>query len=657
MALHGAVIAGQVRAAPSNTKVPKRLRALLLRGLSAEPEDRFPSMTALLEALGKDPKAQRMRLLAIAASVLVVGGALLAYGNAKRRERLVCRGAPRALAGIWDSARKGQLKDAFLATRLPFAGEAWKGVERALDTYAQRWSTEYQTSCEDTFVRGVQPRELMNLRQACLQKQLDELRSLGDVLGRADATVVTNAARAAGALTLPERCADIDALRAPIEPPADANVKAEADRLRTRLVAAQTLLYAGKYPSGLEVAQGALTDATRLGYRPVVAEAEFVRGLLLERSADYAGSEQALTEAVLAATASRHDELAGRAWIHLSFVSGIRLGQLPRGTAAARHATALLQRLRSPAVLQAELASARGSLAATEGKYAEAVRLHRESLDLRRRIFGPSHPDVVVSLINLGWSLTRKGDLADALKAYEQAIELTRAVYGPEHPKVASALSNLGALQLEEHQPAKALESFVPALVIQQTASGTDSLPTGSIHNNLCAAYLELGRLEEAQRECQRALNIQVKHLGPEHPELGDTHNSLGRVFEAEGRVADAVEHFERAVNIKERALGGQSPEIAIELSDLGRAQLAAGNRKDAVALLTRALVLQEKGQQAATLIAPTRFALARALWATSGQRERALTLATRAEADYEKAGAAFQRARGEVREWLARAR
>lgn len=54
-ALMPKVLAGRVDPAPPNTSVPTWLRRVLSRGLSADPEARWPSMTALLAALRSDP--------------------------------------------------------------------------------------------------------------------------------------------------------------------------------------------------------------------------------------------------------------------------------------------------------------------------------------------------------------------------------------------------------------------------------------------------------------------------------------------------------------------------------------------------------------------------------------------------------------------------
>ena len=50
---------GRIRAAPAGMRVPPRLRAILVRGLAAEPEARWPAMAELLDALERVVKPSR----------------------------------------------------------------------------------------------------------------------------------------------------------------------------------------------------------------------------------------------------------------------------------------------------------------------------------------------------------------------------------------------------------------------------------------------------------------------------------------------------------------------------------------------------------------------------------------------------------------------
>ena len=69
--LRRSVCEGRVRAAPEHTRVSRGLRAILRRGMSVRPGDRYPTMEHLLAELGRD-RARPWRRTAIAALTLAV---------------------------------------------------------------------------------------------------------------------------------------------------------------------------------------------------------------------------------------------------------------------------------------------------------------------------------------------------------------------------------------------------------------------------------------------------------------------------------------------------------------------------------------------------------------------------------------------------------
>lgn len=80
--LRRAILAGEVQSGSS--AAPAWLRAVLLRGLSAEPSARFPSMDALLTALEQDPdrlRRRRLRALGLAVGAAAAMGLLLWLGS------------------------------------------------------------------------------------------------------------------------------------------------------------------------------------------------------------------------------------------------------------------------------------------------------------------------------------------------------------------------------------------------------------------------------------------------------------------------------------------------------------------------------------------------------------------------------------------------
>jgi WD40 repeat protein/predicted Ser/Thr protein kinase len=67
--------AGRIDPPPIDNEVPGWLRAILVRGLARDPQDRWPSMRALLDASGADPRVRQRRIVTRVA--LTVGGLAL----------------------------------------------------------------------------------------------------------------------------------------------------------------------------------------------------------------------------------------------------------------------------------------------------------------------------------------------------------------------------------------------------------------------------------------------------------------------------------------------------------------------------------------------------------------------------------------------------
>ena len=148
--------------------VPRRLWRVLARGLAPDPEDRYPSMEALLHAL--DPVRARRRRILLAGGL---GGSLvLAAGVVLTPEaRPTCEMSSAVLAEAWNDERREQVHAAFRATGLPFAETTARSVEDRLDRWAEAWIHARTAACEATHVEGTQSPERLDARVACLERQ------------------------------------------------------------------------------------------------------------------------------------------------------------------------------------------------------------------------------------------------------------------------------------------------------------------------------------------------------------------------------------------------------------------------------------------------------------------------------------------------------
>src|SRR5262249_29886878 len=129
----------RVQPAPPESAVPGWLRQVVLRGLSADPAERWPSMADLLAELSRVPAARRRRWAAVAGATSIVAALGVGYGRVRHEQSQLCQGAAQKLGGVWDADRQAQVRHAFASTSPANPDAAFAGVAHTLDGYADRW--------------------------------------------------------------------------------------------------------------------------------------------------------------------------------------------------------------------------------------------------------------------------------------------------------------------------------------------------------------------------------------------------------------------------------------------------------------------------------------------------------------------------------------
>ena len=686
------IVKGTLKPAPAASDVPSWLRAIVVRGLQVAPDRRWPSMNAILEAMAFDPTARRRRLSWSAAAVALVAVAGVATWHGLRDSSSVCKGAARQLDGVWDAARRQAMQAAFERTGRPYAADAVQAVTRALDRYSARWVSMHTDACEATRVRGTQSAELLDLRMTCLQQRLDDVRAEVELFTSADAEVVSRAAEVAQKLPPLDGCADAEALRAPLRPPADAPTRRRVAAARTLLAGANAQWKGGRYAEAKTRLRPALVEAGAIGYRPLEAEALLLQARLADSTGDYAAARSGFRDAALAAEAGRDDATAALAMNGLVWVTGERLGKYADAHELARQAQAKIERLGHPELLEADLDAKVAALFLEEGKYAEAQARSKKVLATRQKLLSPDDPaigsaladlgDVSVQLahydeaiddyeralavierasgpqhpmagdmrINLGAALRAAGRTNEALVEYKRAQAIVERSLGREHPMLASIDLNVGAVLLDQGRLTEAATQFQRALEISRKTVGADHPNVATCWYRLGSVAFRQGRSDEARVDYQRALDIWQAKLGADHPSLSAALDGLGDAMLAARRPALALGYYRRSLALLEKAVGPNHPDLADALIGIGLSELAQGDARRASPSLERALALRESSGDALD-IARARFALARAV-AANGDRPRAVELADKARAVYARAAPPSSRELGEIDRW-----
>lgn len=642
---------GKLPRRPPPARVPSLLLDALRRGLSAEPADRFPSMDALLRVLEHDPTLARRRWLGVsAAAAIAVGGIALVASTRARDQRLVCEGGEREFAGVWDADGKAAVGRALLASGKPWAAETAGIVSGELDRYGRDWAAMHREACEATSVRHEQSEALLDLRMQCLKERREEVRALATQLSQPDGALLESAAKAVFSLTPLRRCADLRALTAPVPLPGDA-IRAQVEQLRVDLAKVKAMNELGRYTEAAPLASELTTRARALHYAPVEAEVLEVQGDSLEYVGDYPRAVDAYREALWAAERGVDRRRAASAMINLLWTVGIDEGHHEPAHEYAAHADAILAGLGGDLVLEADLASHEEAVLRDEGASVQAERRAREVVEKRKIAFGTAHPRYAMALINLGACLADQGRYAEALTVSQEAMAINAHTLGEHHPDYALSLQSVASdfNLLGRHAEARRLAE--QALAVLQETLGPEHARVASAEWALALIEMKLGERAGAERHLRHAIAVAENLQGSSQANVADYSAILADLLVTEGRSAEAVALYRRALGILAKDSNGQN--TAETQTGLGLALLSVSQPAEALVVLEAALQWQEKNNGNARDLARARLGVARALWATGGDRNRARRLAGQAVEAYAADPGAQEEFRGATA-WVA---
>jgi serine/threonine protein kinase/tetratricopeptide (TPR) repeat protein len=605
------VVAGEVREAPAESKVPSWIRRVILRGLRPNREDRYASMEDLLAALERDPaRRARVRWAAGAAvGALLTGllGGLAALGGVQQTR---CRGADGRWAGVWDlprdraglSPRKQAIQAAFLATGKGYAADSFAQVRRFLDDYVVAWNEMHRDACEASNVRGEQSAEVLDLRMGCLRDRFTEVRALTEVLTSADGEVVSKAVEATQAIRPLEPCADVAGLRAMVRQPEAPLLRRRVAELRASLADARVWTRAGRYDQALTRLREALPAAEKTAYPPVIAETHLQMGELALALGQASGEAEAhLEQAVWLAEASRHDEVAAEAAVGLISVVGYRASRTSEAERWGRFSEAVLSRMGAGhEVLRAWRLNNLAMLYASLGRPGEALEAFEQAVAIKARALGPVHVDVAISEANAAFALFTLGRTDEALRRNQRALEVFAQTIGLEHPRAAFALGNAAELLRAK------------------------------------------GRYAESRAMADRALEV-LRRDSPRSRPGGDGPLARGA---GQGGGSPAQGRFDGRFDVG-FDVGSDAAEFLVTL---GRDWLSEGHAARAVPVLEQAVALRPQGRRS-----NAELALAEALWATPRGEGRALELARAAAVDLAggPAGRDTEQQRALINAWI----
>jgi tetratricopeptide (TPR) repeat protein/predicted Ser/Thr protein kinase len=573
-------------------RVPATVRKVIQRALARRDADRYESMDALLAELRHDPAAALGRWLALAVLVLLAGVALVGYRQWANSRINACKSGAERVAAVWNESVKRAVGASFASTALPYADAAFARVEAALDAYAEAWARMHRDACEATHVRREQSGELLDLRMACLTRELGQTSALVELFAHANRDVVE---RAAAAVPQPKTlfpCADAAALRSVRTEPTTPEARRKAGAVRETLARARALYLGGQYQEAHHLAAQAVEASADVESPALRAEALALVGVVLARGQSVKDAERHQREAITAAVRARDDRLVAETWTDLGYTLGELESRFGEAEDAFQLADATFSRLVATDTNVAALYRYRSLVLGRAGDFDASLKWARAALEIHERLGELDTVDYAEAVEVNANALRQKGDYDAALATYERVIALRERLLGPRHPRVALAYMNRGVACQSPKQRREAIAAYEHALDIWHSTLGDEHHLVGLTYLNMAADRLVLGEVERSVADARKAIAVLRKTVGERHSFTASAHEGLAEALLAAHQPAAALAEAERALAIDEELAGLETSEAATAMAFVGAAQVELGRTREGLATLERALAM-----------------------------------------------------------------
>ncbi|HTJ47638.1 MAG TPA: serine/threonine-protein kinase [Kofleriaceae bacterium] len=682
---------GAGRAARAARAIPRHVDAALRRGLRVDPDARWPSMSALLAELRRDPARRRRNALLAGGAVAAIAAAAIIPLALRDHAPAPCSDDAAAIAPTWSDARTAAIAAAFERAG---AGRTWAVLRPRLDRYARDWIGAHHAACKATRLDGSQSEAILDRRMLCLGAARAQLDAVLTDLTRTDHTAVQRAPDVLAVLPDLSACADVATLTKQAPLPADPRARAAIEDGYREAAAARLATVRGDARDPVAAGDHLVATARATRWPPLVARAAYLRASLLLDAGRVAEGRAALEDAITQELSAGDDHLAAFAMADLAWdLAG------NRKATEAEHWLALARplwtRTGEDPDLGVRLLGVESMVALTRGRFDDAIAIAKRQQVLMRKAYGDepfddagSHRNLSLAYINAGRFLDgeregrlaldemeralgkdhpllsiydrtlaiaemKLGKIAESIAHFQRAIAIADAWYGPDSPAAGDAMMELATAQGVNGDEAGARSSIERAIAIE-TKRDPHSRTLPDLETNLGVMLAQFGHLADARPHAAHALDEHIPILGADNPDLNSDYILLAYVDRGLGRLDDAEREGREAVRVVEKTFGTDNPNAVNPRIELSYTLVAEKKYADAAALLEPMVALSERDPQVTPpAAAEVHTAYADALWRAGGDRDKARAAAVKGRDSFAALGAPYDPQRAQADAWL----
>lgn len=191
-----------------------------------------------------------------------------------------------------------------------------------------------------------------------------------------------------------------------------------------------------------------------------------------------------------------------------------------------------------------------------QGRFEAARRNISNAHLMRKELLGDEHEDTNNCLDCLGNALEREGKFHEAVAVHRESLALRQKISTSDDVKTLESISNLGFDLVNSGNGIEAEKMLRVALARFEKPVGRDHQSILRCRYNLGESLIDQGRFQDGVELCEQLVKDQTRVLGENHPHTLDTNNNLGMCLGRIGRLMEGLDVFRKTIKAQEEVLG-----------------------------------------------------------------------------------------------------
>ncbi|PVF91422.1 hypothetical protein CPB86DRAFT_878527 [Serendipita vermifera] len=227
------------------------------------------------------------------------------------------------------------------------------------------------------------------------------------------------------------------------------------------------------------------------------------------------------------------------------------------------------------------------------GQFEEAENVQRKTLELRRAILGPRHPDTIAIMYDIARTFIERGQIEGAEKMMREVLELRREALGPRDPRTISAMQDIALTLCSRGQLEEAEGILREALELQAETSEPRHTSTIVTMHNLALTLYGHGQFEEAEKIQWEVVGFFEGTRGRRHYDTMGAMHVLALILCRRRQLEEAEKILREVLSHHTEVLGRQHPQTVMSMEHLSQVLRGRGRLEEAEEMEQEIVVLR----------------------------------------------------------------